>query len=300
MALNDNAVLTAAKGYIFTAPEGSTSPTPAEIENFNSTTLGCEVQEVAVTATGGTFTLALDAQVTGAIAYDASADVVRAALEALANIGVGNVQVSGGPLPGAPVSVTFVGKLAGQSQSELVGDAAALTGTSPSVTVTETKAATGWVTIGHTSREELPEFGYDGGDTETRGTWQAEALRTVSTEALVDYVIFRLHQIDNEGLKLYYGTDYDAASQAGEFRVSNSGNATRRALLMVIVDGDVTVGFYAPKTDIRREDAVSMAVDGFTAFPLRSTFLSYTDSASGTTELFRWISEDTALGPVAA
>ena len=43
-----------------------------------------------------------------------------------------------------------------------------------------------WEEIGHTSSEDLPEFGYDGGDTESRGTWQKKSLREVTTEAAVD------------------------------------------------------------------------------------------------------------------
>ena len=42
--------------------------------------------------------------------------------------------------------------------------------------------ATGWADIGHTSRNDLPEFGFEGGDTEIRGSWQKKKLREVTTE----------------------------------------------------------------------------------------------------------------------
>lgn len=191
MALNDTAVITAAKGYIFTAPVGTAAPTPTEVDTFNP-------------ATG----------------------------------------------------------------------------------------ITGWTNIGHTSRDELPEFGFDGGDTETRGTWQNEALRTVVTDPAVDFVTFRLHQFDEEGLSLYYGVS-NSSSVVGEFTVqAASTSATERALLIVVVDGPTNIGFYARKTAIRRDDAIGLAVDEFATLPLRATFLK-----DGTNELMRWLSIDTGVNP---
>ena len=65
-----------------------------------STSNGNEVQQVSLTGvpTGGDFTLTFDAQTTGVIAFDADAAAVQTALEGLANIGVGDVAVTGGDL----------------------------------------------------------------------------------------------------------------------------------------------------------------------------------------------------------
>lgn len=52
-----------------------------------------EVQEETVTATGGSRTLDYDGQVTSALAFDASAATITSALEALSNVGVGDVLV---------------------------------------------------------------------------------------------------------------------------------------------------------------------------------------------------------------
>lgn len=193
MALNNDAVLTAAKGYIFTAPVGTAAPTPAEVGAF----------------TDGT---ALD----------------------------------------------------------------------------------GWDNLGHTARDELPEFGFDGGDTETRGTWQAESLREVTTEAAVDYVTFNAHQFDPDVLELYYGTD-NTSSDPNIFGVrSPNSRSQERALLIIIVDGDHKVAFYAPRVSIRREEAISLAVDEFAVLPLRATFLTPTSG-----DLFQWITGAPEEGPAA-
>lgn len=55
-----------------------------------------EVQSIAIDGTGGTFTLSYGGQATSALAYNATAAVVQAALEALAGIGTGNVSVTKG------------------------------------------------------------------------------------------------------------------------------------------------------------------------------------------------------------
>ena len=52
-----------------------------------------EVQSITIDATGGTFTITFSGQTTAALAFNASAAVVLAALEALSTIGAGNVAV---------------------------------------------------------------------------------------------------------------------------------------------------------------------------------------------------------------
>src|SRR5690606_23225619 len=168
MALNNDAVLTAAKGYIYVAPVGTANPSAAEIESFDA-------------ATG------------------------------------------------------FVG----------------------------------WENLGHASRDELPEFGFAGGDTETRGPWQYEALQTVVTGPAVGYVTFRLHQFDELGLSLYYGSDTSVTD--GEMEINSTSGGNQYAILIVMVDGDLKLGWYAAKTDIRREESIDLSVDEFAALPLRAT-----------------------------
>lgn len=94
-----------------------------------------EIQTVTVDAAGGTYTLTFDGEETTAIAYNASAstgaDSVRAKLEALPNIGAGDVTVTGGPgdVGGTtPYTITFGANLAYTNVSTLVSDPALLTG----------------------------------------------------------------------------------------------------------------------------------------------------------------------------
>jgi hypothetical protein len=103
-----------------------------------------EVQQVAVNATGGTFTLTAntvscgEAQTTSPIAWDASAAEVQTALEALScALPSGAVTVSGGPGGSTPYTVTFTGTFADQQLKLLSANDAGLSGGARSVTVTE-------------------------------------------------------------------------------------------------------------------------------------------------------------------
>jgi hypothetical protein len=113
---------------------------------FADATAGArERQTVTITGspTGGDFTLTFDGQTTAAIAYNASAATVEAALEALSTIGQGNVQVTGAA--GGPYTVEFVGELANENVAALTASGAGLTGgTTPGVTIaTATSGAEG-------------------------------------------------------------------------------------------------------------------------------------------------------------
>jgi hypothetical protein len=99
-----------------------------------------EVQEVAVDAEGGTFTLSFESETTAPLNFDASPAEVAAALNGLSSIGGagGSVEVSGGPGgPGGtdPYFVRFAGSLGGDDVAEMTADSSQLTGGAASATV---------------------------------------------------------------------------------------------------------------------------------------------------------------------
>jgi hypothetical protein len=124
-----------------------------------------EVQSIVITGTptAGTFRLSFRSVQTASIAFNASAAVVQAALEAISTIGTGNVLCAGGPLPTA-VTVTFQGALAAQNQPMIALSTNALTGgTTPTVVITETTAGVGlydplgsWFDLGGTKNGVVP------------------------------------------------------------------------------------------------------------------------------------------------
>lgn len=112
-----------------------------------------EVQTVNLgAATAGTVTIGFDGETTGAIAFNATAADVQTALEAMSNVGPGDITVSGGPLPGT-ITLTFGGRYAGVNV--------------PQVTVTPTGLTGGTVTVATTTQ---------GGSAVTDGRQTAAAL----------------------------------------------------------------------------------------------------------------------------
>jgi len=99
-----------------------------------------ELQQVAFTGTvsGGTFTLTYSGQTTAAIAWNATAEEVQAALEALSNIGQGDVKVTGSAAPDY-YNVEFRGTLAGTNVAQMTGSAASLTGSTPGISISTTR-----------------------------------------------------------------------------------------------------------------------------------------------------------------
>lgn len=102
---------------------------------------------ITIDATGGTFTITFGAQTTGALAYNASADTVEAALEGLSSIGNGNIQVS---LAGSVYTLEFVEDLRYTDVGAVTTNAASLTGggTSATVAVLQAGVSSGEVTLG--------------------------------------------------------------------------------------------------------------------------------------------------------
>lgn len=138
--------------------------------------------------TSGTFTLTYSGQTTGNIAYNASNATITTALEALSNIGVGDVLVTGGPLPSRTITIEFKGALAATNVAQLTSDASGLSVTGSTflgmtTTVEGTNddvATTGSITLPVTSgdyRVRIPLTVYGG------GSYQLETVATFAHNA---------------------------------------------------------------------------------------------------------------------
>jgi hypothetical protein len=84
--------------------------------------------DIPATVTGGFFTLKFGGDMTGSIAYDASAATVETELRSLASIGFANVNVTGGDGTVAPFIVTFAGELANNPEPSIEVDSTNLVG----------------------------------------------------------------------------------------------------------------------------------------------------------------------------
>lgn len=147
--------------------------------------------------------------------------------------------------------------------------------------ITAGTAISGFSVIGYTSSETLPSFEQDGGDTTAYSTWEADSVKT-ATEAITDTVVVNVSTIDGVTLPLYYG---GGTVTDGVFNLPDSPTAQSRALLIIFVDPDVTVGFYAYKAQAIRSDALSMGTDQLAELPIGFTLVK-----DGTNPKGSWIS----------
>jgi len=112
----------------------------------STATAANEVQTVTITGTptGGTFTLSFTnpwtgaTETTAAIARNATAATVQAALLTLDSFESGDLVCSGGALPGTAVVVTFGGRYAQRPVSALSATGSFTGGTEPAIAVAET------------------------------------------------------------------------------------------------------------------------------------------------------------------
>lgn len=159
---------------LFTAalyPNGVPSGTPLGL--ITATKLlgpytGDSTDEVQTVTEGGSgltsFTLTYSGQTTAAILAAATAAEVRTALEALSNIDVGDITVTGAA--GGPYTVTFGGKLA---NADIAAMTATPTGGTGTVTVATTTA--GGADIGTDGRQILAGFLFTDQKAPGEGGW---------------------------------------------------------------------------------------------------------------------------------
>lgn len=194
-----------------------------------------EVQTVTISGgpTGGTFTLSFNGQVTTALAYNATATAVRDALALLGTIGAENVAVTGGPGPGTPYVVTFVGDLAGANQPLLVAAHVFTGGTSPNIAVAETTPGADVVA----DIEPVPA-GAIIGDCYLNDSWAtigaAQLLHCYSNDLQLDARMNRVRPINSS---LSSDALIDNPGQEHTLEMTLGVNATERAQLVALRAG---------------------------------------------------------------
>lgn len=130
-----------------------------------------------------------------------------------------------------------------------------------------------WENVGHTSLEEMPEFGREGDDPETIGTWQANNLR--QTAPGVSYgLTFQSVQASKETYQLYFGAGPEAVQPDGSFRIPARPTPQIKSLLVVLVDGTNFVPLWHPRASLLGSDAITTSNEYFMSFPITATFLS--------------------------
>ncbi|KIQ62400.1 hypothetical protein TR51_25500 [Kitasatospora griseola] len=145
---------------------------------------------------------------------------------------------------------------------------------------------TGWDSIGHTSLENGIEFGRDGDDPATLGSWQNPKLRTTNPDVTYTLTLNAL-QASAETYKLYFGAGdaaYDAT--AGVFKIPAKPTAQSKALLIVIVDAEQMLPIYFPNVSLLGSDAITFDPTALLEFPIKGTILAGSDGSLGDISAF--------------
>lgn len=120
-----------------------------------------------------------------------------------------------------------------------------------------TAVGTPWVTMGHTSLEDIFSVASDGGEATSLGTLQARTLRTTYSPRTETFNIV-LQQFDVDSLRLYFGGNATVGAD-GALQIPQSPEPTVSSFLAVFADGVNHFAFYAPKAEIMRGDDLSIA-----------------------------------------
>lgn len=139
-----------------------------------------------------------------------------------------------------------------------------------------------WTNLGHTSLDNGIEFGRDGDDPETLGSWQNSKLRTTDPDVTYSLTINAL-QASSDTYQLYFGAGPEALQEDGTFRLPAKPTAQVKALLVVMVDGTSFVPLWHPRVSLLGSDAISVDPNALLEFPVTATFLGSTliDGAIG-------------------
>lgn len=135
-----------------------------------------------------------------------------------------------------------------------------------------------FVSVGHTSLEDVFSMTSEGGEPTVLGTLQNKSLRTTYSPRQ-ETINFTLQQFDEIGLKLYYGSNATVGSE-GEIQVPTNPTPTIVTFLVVFTDGESTFAFYAPKAEIYRADDLAISdTESLAGLPLAVKPLVHDDNA---------------------
>lgn len=170
-----------------------------------------EIQSLAIDATGGTYTLTFDGQTTAAIAFDATASAVQAALIALSNLATGDVVCTGGPGASAAITITFGGSYAGRNVPAITTTATSLTGGAGTATVTTSTAG-----VAPTLDVSIATCDTPDGTFRTLGSFTQVTGPDLDDGEVSERLSF-------SGLDRYVRSEYDLAGASAAFTFSVSG-----------------------------------------------------------------------------
>ncbi|MEW1550950.1 hypothetical protein [Streptomyces tsukubensis] len=143
----------------------------------------------------------------------------------------------------------------------------------------------GWDAVGHTSLENGIEFGRDGDNPETRGSWQNPKLRTTNPDVTYSLKLNAL-QASADTYRLYFGAGPGAVEPDGTFKIPAKPIPQPKAMLIVVVDATRMLPIYLPNVALLGSDAVTLDPTALLEFPITGTILAGSDGSLGDIDAF--------------
>lgn len=245
-----------------------------------------EVQRITTSGApaSGTFTLTYSGQTTADIAYNSSAATVDSALEALSNIGSGDVTCTGGPLPAA-IDIAFTGSLAATNVPQItVNDDglqyAASTTTPGSVGTNETQQV---------------EFAPDASGGTFTITFDGQTTTAVSYSANNSLVKSALEGLSNLDLVAVTGGPVATSPISVEFQGSTSSANVPQMTVddsLLVSDAAIIDWSVCEGSAITLTGSGSHAISHVNPIPLKSLFVAVTNSGASGTLVFAGVGVD--------
>lgn len=131
-------------------------------------------------------------------------------------------------------------------------------------------AASGFVEIGHTSRESPMQVSRDGGEATPRGSWQDANMRSDVSQPTYA-IAFNLLQYDTDSMKLYHGANATVVS--GRLRIPKTPTSTEKAMFIRIIDGAKGQYRHYKRVSIIGADSEEFDVEQLASMPVAATIL---------------------------
>lgn len=129
---------------------------------------------------------------------------------------------------------------------------------------------TGYICLGHTSRENTVALSKEGGEATQHGSWWEAAIRESREPTQWGWTVNSL-QVDRNTMGMAFP---EGVVEGGAFWVPGVDSTKERTALILCVDGTGRMGIHLPNTPVGIGDAPEIAVDAFFEIQLSGSILS--------------------------
>lgn len=133
--------------------------------------------------------------------------------------------------------------------------------------------------IGHTSRDTLPSFESETEGGEKKGSWSNPDLDTTPLTTTESFVV-QFIQWTEEAIKHRYGNG-TLDPKTGSYTIPDTYEATERAALIIMNNGDKFVAEYRPRVKSAPEGSLELGTEDYAAMPVKYSILKASGHAKG-------------------